>query len=220
LGVGINYGVTEPLELVVEDRTLGRVAALILSDTVIDDIFNRLPIDLKEERNWMTYVDLYQNIRLDRRLGDWALIAQDTDPEVATELSQLWAEVAILQLDEAMKHAWRAAVLLGGEFDVECEPLEGNDIETILWQCEVSPMDFDADALEGELQTEFELSRGVLPIISYELLKSPIKPDKPAVWGRGELVLGGALAGLLIGFGLCVAFTKRQDPSLHVAENS
>jgi hypothetical protein len=210
LGMSINYGITEPLELVVEDRSLGRAEAFVLSNNVFEDIFSKIPEGTRAERDWITPLDLYQDIRLDRRLGEWGLVVKDEDPQVAADVSRLWAETTISHLDEAMQHAWRAAVLLGGEFDVECTYISGEDVTTEVWQCQVLPLEFDPITLEGELQTEVELSHGILPILSYELLRYPVVPTKPAVWGRGELILGGALAGLLLGFILSVILPRRR----------
>jgi uncharacterized protein involved in exopolysaccharide biosynthesis len=211
LGISINYGITEPLELVVEDRTLGRASMLIRSDDVIEDVLISLPKELSEERGWVAPSDLNMILRLDRRLGDWGLVAKDEDPNVAAEIARLWAEISVNHLDEAMQHAWRAAVLLGSEFDVECAQIsdEGPDSEN--WECQVTPLEFDPSALEGKLQREVELSRGILPVISYELLKAPTIPSEPAVWGRGVLVLGGGFAGMLLGLGLTLFVPRARE---------
>jgi len=198
LGVTINYGITEPLELVVEDRVLSRVAAVIEANYTLERVLEALPEGVRMSRTWLEPADLRKSLRLNRRLARWGLAAIDQDPLVAQEVAQQWATISLQVLDEAVEHAWRAAALLGGPFDVECGLTEA---EAPIWQCQVTPLELDPEVLDGKLREELALSHGVLPIISYELLKAPELPEKPVVWERGALILMGTIAGLLIGFG-------------------
>jgi hypothetical protein len=211
LAININYGITEPLELVVEDRALYRVQSILQADDSFARVFEKLPEWIVVERNLSTPTDLRTFFRLDRRLAEWDLVAIDHDPQVAMALAQAWSEVAIAVLNESSGHAWRAAALMGEEpFDVVCvliSATEGNS-ELAFWQCDVEPLDLDPEVLTGELQTEITLSRGMLPNISYELIRKPILPSKPVIWARGPLILSGFFLGMIISFWL-VIFRKR-----------
>ena len=209
LGVTINYAVTQPLELVVEDRALNRVAAIILADTTLTEVLNRLPDQTKADHGWHVPSDLRPNLRLDQRLAEWGLVSADEDPAIAMEIAQVWAEVAIEELDEAMSHAWRAQTLAGGMYDIQCLPVE--NATPAAWVCETSPLSMNPEALDGTLQTEMALSRGILTAISYELLRSAELPDSPISWPRGLQVLGGAAIGLLIG-AIAMIFKRELDP--------
>lgn len=197
LGVNINYGITESLELVVEDRVLGRVAAVVVADSTLEGALDGLPTQLLGERGWSDPGDLRPSLRLDRRLGEWALVATDQDPAIAALLADAWAEAAVGQLDEAIPHAWRAAALATGPFDIDCAQERNGD--TVNWICVPSEGQIDPEALEGEIQTEAELSRGIPPILSYELLQSAQVPNSPVIRGRGTLSLAGATAGFMVG---------------------
>jgi hypothetical protein len=203
LAININYGVTEPLELVVEDRSLHRVETILESDDTFEIVFEDLPESLKAERKWKKPSDLGQAIHVERRLSEWALVAIDRDPQVATTLAELWAKVALLVLDEASEHAWRALALMADNpLEVGCVPvskLEG-DTEIIDWVCCVQPEDLASDTLSDELKKEITLSRGMLPNISYELIREAQPPADPVIWARGSLVLSGGLIGLIFGF--------------------
>ena len=200
LGVNINYGITKPLPLVVEDRVLSRIAALITSDSTLARVLADIPEDLRQSRGWSSPLDLHDVVSLERRLAEWWLVTVDKDPEVAAEVSQKWAMVSLEVLDEAVEHAWRAAEILGGSFIVDCELNHEN-----LWDCQAMPIEINAGDLEETLQTELDQSRGVLPNISYELLRSARPPQNPVIWSRGHLMLAGMIAGLIIGFAINLA---------------
>ncbi len=212
LGVNINYGVTESLALIVEDRAINRVVALLLSDSVLQAVLDRLPETLRKTRNWQTSSDIRSVVRFDQRLAEWGLVAVDPDPQVAQEVAQTWAEVSLEFLDEAMIHAWRAAALLDESFDVICNFVGPQDPENLsgIWQCQVSPLEVDPEALEGTLQMELDRSHGVLPNLSYELLRGASLPEKPIVWRRGVFIASGAIAGLIVGGIAALAFPEKR----------
>lgn len=209
LGVTINYGVTKPLELIVEDRALNRVSSMLNSDETLNEVLERLSDDVKQSRELDEASDLREVMRLEQRLAEWGLTAVDQDPVVAADIAQLWADMSIVALDEAVNHSWQAVGLMEGPFDVQCESLQGSNSKGS-WDCSVVPMEISSDALAGALQTELELSRGILPNLSYELLQSATPPDNPVVRDRGTLVLSGAALGLVAG-SVVVLTRSRQD---------
>lgn len=217
LGVSINYGVTAPLELMVEDRTLNRVDGLLIADSTLSHVIDEIPADIRQTRGWSIPADLRKDFRLEPRLAERWLTVTDHDPNVAAQAAQKWAEVSLDILDEAVEHAWRAAALMSGPFDIDCstQELDGNSGGRNIWGCMLVTSELDPEALEGALQTEIVNSRGILPNISYELLRAAVPPEKPVLWGRGSLVFAGAFAGLILGLGLCLIisnpFRGRKD---------
>jgi len=220
LAVNINYGVTEHLELVVEDRVLNRIAAIIEADDTLQQVLEQVPEAERSARGWTQPADLYSVVRLDQRLAEWSLVAIDQDPKVAAEVAGLWATVTLQVLDEAAEHAWKAVSLMGEEpFMVDCVQVStpGRVGEVFIWECSTEPLTLDPDSLAGTLRTEIDRSRGMLPNISYELLRKPTVPENPVVWSRGRLVLAGAIAGLVVGFSLAVVRGRKED--IHIAPN-
>ena len=205
IGVNINYGITRPLELVVEYRVLARVATIVVADSTLEQLLSNLSNDLRAQEGFADPKDIRAKLRLDRRLGEWGLVAIDNDPEVATEIANAWEDAAIDALDKAMEHAWRAAALMAGPFDVECAVTKENGLST--WNCQTKQLELDEEAFRGSLQTESSLSRGIPPIISYEPIQSASLPHAPVIWDRRELVLAGSLFGFLAG--LVVVLTPR-----------
>jgi LPS O-antigen subunit length determinant protein (WzzB/FepE family) len=211
LGVNINYGVTEPLELIVEDRVLNRVAAVIMADKTLGRVLDETSESVRKDRQWEEPSDLRQSIRIDQRLAEWGLVVVDPDPVTAANIAQLWAYSSLQVLDEATEHAWRALALLGESFDVECDLIRAEDGTSRGWTCQVEPLDLDPDSLSGELQKEIARSKGILPNLSYELLRDASPPSSPVVWDRGTVILAGALIGLLGGFGLEILGLAKRD---------
>lgn len=202
LGVSIQYAVTESLDLVVEDRALNRIAALARADSTLQETLDRMPESIKAQSGWRSVEDLMKVLRLDRRLSTWEFVALHTDPQTAAAAADAWAEAALSVFDEAAEHAWRAAVLLGEiPFDVDCaQERIGTYTEDIFaWRCWVSPLAFEDPEVVDQIRSEIMLSRGMLPNVTFELLRSASVPQEPVLWDRGLLVLSGAVAGFIIG---------------------
>jgi uncharacterized protein involved in exopolysaccharide biosynthesis len=200
LGVNIIYGVSEELALVVEDRALSRVATLVLADATLEKTLGEIADNIRETRGWEESADLRASLRLERRLAEWDLVVVDPDPQIAAQVAQSWAEVTLDNFEEAVKHAWNASRLLaGGKFVVDCEEMweDGEPID--VWQCVAVPNNVVEEHLSEELQAEIEMSQGVLPNISYELLQSASPPTEPILWHRAGILLSGAIVGMIAG---------------------
>jgi len=213
LGVSIDYGISQPLELVVEDRAVNRVVGLVVSDAVLAMALAEVPESIRLERGWRTPADLRPALRLDQRLAQWELVGSDRDPAIAQSLAAAWAAASVKALDEARVHAWRAAGLVGlPPMDVDCALRESSagTGQPAQWQCRVTRVSASAEALQGQLQTELDASRGLLPNITYELLQMPVMPEEPVIWGRESLVLAGASIGFLIGLVVALAWPGRE----------
>ena len=108
MAVGIDYGRTAPLELIVEDRVLSQVAALITSDRTLTLLSETLRGDMGDDPAWSDPAELRRHVRLDRKLAEWHLAAISEDPRTASQVANAWMEVSLAELDEAMDHAWEA----------------------------------------------------------------------------------------------------------------
>jgi hypothetical protein len=205
--VNINYGVTEELALVVEDRALSRVATLVLANFTLEKTLDEISEDIRGSRGWEMPADLRASLRLERRLAEWDLVVVDSDPQIAAQVAQKWAEATLGFFDEAVEHAWSATRLLaGGNFIVDCEEMWEDGEPLDIWQCEAVPRNVDEENLNEKLQVEIEMSHGVLPNISYELLQSASPPVEPILWNRAWLLLSGVLVGMVAGSILSLGF--------------
>jgi capsular polysaccharide biosynthesis protein len=197
--INVVYGITEDLELVIEDRALDRVWQLTMSDETLQNTVTLLEVSAGQNPSWESIDALKKHIRLDTRLSRWELIGIHRDPATATQIANTWRKVTLDYLVEALDHAWNAYSIDGVVFDLECVKLLREDSTQLhLWSCinsgpGVSPEDRE------RFQSEVEASRGILPIFNFEILEIATVPEKPVLWPRGLIAFFGGLIGLLIG---------------------
>ncbi|MFV2044475.1 MAG: hypothetical protein ACC700_14730 [Anaerolineales bacterium] len=197
IAINIDYGRTKPLELIVEDRALDRVWQFLTSDEVLRAASEKLSAQSASSTAWESPESMREYVRLEARLSDWHFIAQNEDPETAAMIANAWTQAGIEGLDDAYAHAWAALSLQNGELEVFCfeqsQPMTSDSIAN----CLASGPSFDLEGLESLIE-EIEASHGILPSLSYELMRSATPPDSPVVWNRGALVISGAFIGLLV----------------------
>jgi len=208
LAVNVDYGRTKPLELVVEDRALDRVWALVLSDAVLEATRTRLVESVGEAPDWATLADLRQHIRLDNRLSRWELFGISSTPAHAAAIANAWADVSYQTLVDAQSHAWQAITLQGEAFLVACAQTIPGQAAQVLWECVASQPGVRPEDVAA-LRAEIDASHGILPILTFERIQAATEPDDPTLWGRGGLVLSGALTGMLVALAILAIAVSR-----------
>lgn len=218
IAINIDYGRTQPLELIVEDRALDRVWQFLTSDAILKAASEQLSAQSGRSAAWESPHSMREYVRLEARLSDWHFIAQNEDPETAAMIANAWAQAAIEGLDDAYAHAWAALSLQNGELDVTCfeqnQPMTSDSISS----CLSSGPNIESESL-ALLIEEIEASHGILPALSFELVRSAAPPDSPVVWTRGALVISGAFIGLLLA-GVILAWPSKagdREPEVEAA---
>lgn len=198
VGVSIDYGRTPPLELIVEDRALNRAADVLTSIATVEKVSQALIERFGEDSAWSSPQDLQRTLRVDALLAEWKLVVSGGDPQTTADVANVWAEVGLQELEAATDHAWEALRIQSAPIVVACsELLVGAPVESF-WQCLAAGPNLTEEQV-SRLREEVRLSRGVLPILSFEPLEGAVPPRSPVVWGRSQLIVAGLLAGLLIG---------------------
>ena len=205
IAVNLDYGNLEALELVVEDRVLDRVWQLMVSDETLLQTQTRVESELQPAEKWNSLESFRAHTRLDARLSRWELIGIHNQPEIAQRIANAWMFVVMQRLDEAYEHAWNAAQIEGVNFEVTCISMLSAQNEAVLGDCILSKDDVSEEDLL-RFRAEFEASRGILPILSYEAVHEATLPERPVLWGRGLSVFFGGTAGFVIGVLLIFAF--------------
>jgi hypothetical protein len=152
---------------------------------------------------------LRSRIRLSEQPDGWRLTVLGASAGEAERLARAWADVSLSQIAEASRHAVRAAEWQGLLFEASCRliPVEDDPVDAV-WLCRSAPPG-GADAVPASILAEVEASRGILPVFSYSLVQKADGTAEPVLWGRGSLILGGALAGLAAG-GIAAALRRRN----------
>lgn len=196
IAINIDYGRTQPLELIVEDRALDRVWQLLVSDETLLLTLERLQSSEGADEAWESLSALRSHVRLEQRLSRWELHGIHRDPRSAAAIANAWAATSLEQLQQAQMHAWNAVQLQGAPFLVQCFALYPAGVAPdALWECVASGPELTSEAVDV-LRAEVEASHGILPNLAYELTESAAVPEKPVLWSRGLLVLAGGIAGL------------------------
>ncbi|MEW6568850.1 MAG: hypothetical protein AB1449_11930 [Chloroflexota bacterium] len=208
LGIGIDYGRSLPLDDRAQEMAMDRVRALLLADDTMEASISLLS-GTGTEIGSPSPSDFRRQVRLEDMRSEWYLTTYADSPEQAAQLANAWAQGALRALHEASLHAWRAAELQAELYGLGCtlEPAPDASSQP-LWTCAVAGASADAEPLLSDLLHEAELSRGVLPGISYALLQEAEPPDSPVLWGRGWLILSGLVIGAILG----VLWATRRKP--------
>lgn len=212
LDIGIDYARTQPLPEEASRQAFLRVQDLLLADDTLKGAIQRLPPGLAQS---MSLDDLRNEIRLERFDPKWDLQVYSSRPEDAVTIANAWGASALLALQTAQGHAWRAANLQGELYQASCQlQAAAGGASQPKWVCKSGNPSFSPDQAVGQLMQEASLSRGILPILSFSLHSQASLPGQPVVYGRGEVVLAGLILGWLLGVGLALGKRPSGSPPL------
>jgi len=194
--VGVDYNRTAAMRDLTMEQAFDRVRALLLADETLAGAIRQ-----SGEEGRIDVPEMRSRIRLAHRLGEWEMFVDGEDPLETVALANAWAEVALERIEEAMRHALRAAEWQWALYDASCQ-LRAKETapQTPVWVCRSDVGEADPESVPSTLLEEASLSHGILPIFTYSLLQRATAPDRPVLWDRGPLVLGGTIAGAMSGF--------------------
>lgn len=204
--IGVDYSRTAPMQDLALEQAFDRVRALLLADATLEGAIGRIGAYGR-----LTPADMRSRIRLAHRLAGWELFVDGGDPSETAALANAWAEAALARIEEAARHALRAAEWQWALYGAGCElRLDETAPQTAVWVCGSDAGEGDPESVASALLEEASLSHGILPIFTYSLLQRANAPDHPVRWGRGPLILGGAIAGGMSGF-VWISFVARPS---------
>ncbi len=209
LGISIDYGRTFPLDENAYRDAYDRVRALLHADSTLEGIYTSIKEAYRDSIASQNLDTLRGNLRLGDKGTTWELIALSAQPGEAAALASAWAESAMLELERALEHAWRASELQAEFFNMGCslEPAPDHP-EIVAWECDSTSGLADPDGMIKSLANEVSESKGILPAFSFTLLQDAETPSTPVVWGRGSLILSMSFAGLLLGLAYAIFFRR------------
>jgi hypothetical protein len=215
VGIAIDRSRADVPDDVTVRQAYDRVRGLLLADDTLETAAALAAQRAGESPSPGAVEALTESIRLSERPDGWVLAVYGPNAIEAEETAQAWAEVAVDQLRAASVHALRAAEWQELLFEASCElvPQDQAD-QPARWVCRSAPPSGQAEMIPVSILAEVEATRGILPVLTYSLLKGAGGTAEPVVWSRGSLVLGGAVLGLVVG-ALVVASRRRADPHLH-----
>ena len=200
MDIGYDFSRMVPLNDSYQRRSYYRVRDLILSDDVLLGVVTTL-----EEDNYFKSLDNLSELRTHLRLADyndhWEFIVFWEDPSEAAAFANAWSESTVSELEAAVLHSWRVTQLQSDFFDLGCvfdaDVYEGEPAG--VWICQHEDVELDPDLLVEELVEEVQLSRGILPALSFSILSEAARPVEPVLWDRGVLIIASTVVGLILG---------------------
>ena len=198
LGIGIDRNRADVPDDITVRQAFDRVRGLLLAD---DTLEKAILLGAEGEQAAAlpeTGTELRRRIRLAEEPEGWELIVVSRNGAEAERTAQAWAEVSLSGLESASLHAIRAAEWQNVLYEASCS-LAPSASGQARWRCKSAPREGDPEALPPSILAEVEASRGVLPALTYSLLRGSTGTSHPVVWGRGTLILGAAIVGLVVG---------------------
>lgn len=201
LTIGVDYARSQWLDEDADRLVLGRVQELVLSDDVLEAVLQQSDVGSGVgQPPDGSIAELRDQLRLLWADNRWELSSTNRDPALAAATANSWAEVALEQLRTASAHALRAAELQSLFFRVYCRPQSlAGDPDGLLWVCDEGEPNPENSGLPSNLIAEVELSRGIVPALSFAWEARASPPSEAEGGGRALMMLGGMLAGLLLG---------------------
>jgi hypothetical protein len=189
-----------------------RVRALLLADDTLDAALalgGQAPAAGTESQARAAFRD---RLRLVEKPDGWELVVLGTDSREVERLAQAWADVSLDQIKRASLHAIRAADWQHVMYEASCRLGPGaTAADPARFLCKSAPPAGGADTLPASILAEVEASRGILPVLVYSALRGSSGTAWPVLWGKGSLVLGGAVVGLVLG--TVLAMTRKRPTS-------
>jgi hypothetical protein len=214
IGIGIDRSRADVPDDITVRQAFDRVRGLLLADDTLEEALALGAARAGEEAPLGEVRAFTDRLRLSERPDGWVLAVLGRDASETERMAQAWADVSLAQLQTASYHAIRAAEWQAVLYEASCRlvPPE-SDSEEARWLCRSAAPEGDSSSIPSSILVEVEASRGILPALTYSLMRRSDGTAAPVVWGRGTLVLGGAIAGMVIG-SLLVASVRRGLPGL------
>ena len=206
--IGIDYERLDSLTPLQEWRITGTIRALLVSDAILEEVYTATGDVL----GGSSFQEFRDSIKLVDQSDGWRLTARGRDPEAAAQVANVWAEATIQWLEEAWEHAWNVSQIQGSMLRIGCEPApDGMVSKWMNWACPTSAQDIDLESVIDQLQEEIRLSHGIPAAISFEWISQATPPGAPIIWGRGYLILSGAIMGILAAVIFILISTSKAD---------
>jgi hypothetical protein len=138
----------------------------------------------------------------------WELHVRNRDPQVASELANIWAQVAEEKLNTALEHAMQAE-RLQVQIDLlsACLPVAPG-VTVPGAQPRPAPRDCERYSLTeihtllqswtDELAQQKNLTQGILSTLEFALTSSASIPETPVLYNLASLTLAGTMIGLVV----------------------
>lgn len=197
ISVAIDFIRTGALTDVEEDYAIGVVGDVIGSAEVMDAVF----ADARQKGYAESVAGLKQAVYPERHNHTWVLRVRHPDPQAAAWLANRWGEAASVTLDEALGHALAADSLVRRLDALEsclARSVTAGPVQAVCNPDGLAQTQAEMARLNAALKEEQLGSQGMLAYSTFTLTETAQPPARPVLYRTGQMMLSGALIGLLI----------------------
>jgi hypothetical protein len=208
--VGFNYDEPVPGDQYGIDLALGKVAAVVSADDVLEGVLERYHLEEAFPGQPLDLAALRGMLVLERKGPSWEFKARGEDPLQLAWLATAWMEEAEQAYQDAHFHAVRAKNLAGqmAALNAEIGLLVSGAEEEVVDPERLEYLEGELARLEESFHDATTLARGLVTFISFGGSQAAQPVDRPLVHRRGEFILVGALLGLTLAVSLALAASK------------
>ena len=190
----INFDQVGHLTQYEQDQFISHVMTFLQSEEVIQGTFEKLKsAELDSE-----FQGFSDSCQLERNLSEIVFRCNNYSPILSKTYADLWKEVGLNKLLEALKHAQKYSVLIQRQVQIDkCLQLSAFTANSNHY-CDLKIENYDL--LSSETQKELDLSKGIFAGISITDGTSSRIPDQPVRNNTNLMVLFGAISGFIITF--------------------
>ncbi len=212
--VSIDYTQTGALTDIEEDQAMRGVGDIIFSDEVVSATL----AVLKAEGMQLARDEFFEDAVFDREEFRWAVRYRDSDPQIALQVVNAWANEADRILQDSLVHARQAAsyrqVLSGLELCLQ----RGMQAGGISADCSIDNLDAILAAISDTsalITHELAQSRGLFSAVAVALSDRADLPSQPVRYQTNVQVLSGAAIGLLAAIFIMAVHFRKNQKSIH-----
>ena len=195
LSFNLNFKEVGHLSQYEQDQMVGNIISLFQTNEVINETIANI-----DDPN----VDLSlfkESCFIERKVNSILFRCQSTDPTISTRWANQWAMVSHEVLSEAYFHALKYESLMREQLSYESCIQQSYFIFPTPAEClDILPDNLSFDNLNQMLQQELLLSKNIFPGIRFSDVISAEIPQKASRYQTNNLVLSGAIFGLLVSF--------------------
>ncbi len=195
LSVSINFKEVGHLSQYEQDQMIGNIISLFQMNEVINETITNI-----SDKN-LDVSTFKKSCFTERQVNSILFRCQSTDPTVGTRWANQWAMVSHEIFSEAYFHALKYESLMREQLSYESCIQQSYFIFPTPAEClDILPDNLSFDNLNQMLQQELLLSKNIFPGIRFSDVISAEIPQKASRYQTNNLVLSGAIFGLLVSF--------------------
>jgi|LSQX01.1.fsa_nt_gb capsular polysaccharide biosynthesis protein len=179
------------------DSQLGIIGELMYSKPIVDEV-------LESENSVGNPLDLAQLKKIstiERRLMSTLILVRDTDPEIATRIANTWVISAFTHLSEAYDHALLVSEAKETLALIEkCKDTDAFKESNLCKSLDFQKLDELISTAQQSIKQETPKALGLTKEIQISQYQLASEPQEPVQGKRANLILAGALIGLVFSF--------------------